>query len=69
MHNLKFDPSTPEGAEIVDLFNGIKEHIEDDSGGWNGGDVVDALTQWFADLGIDVDADTITTDVAPAVTD
>jgi hypothetical protein len=53
-HKLKFDTTSPEGAEIVDLFNGIKTNIEDDEGGWNGADIVDALCEWFTDLGIDV---------------
>ncbi|MET9611702.1 hypothetical protein [Kitasatospora indigofera] len=58
MHNLKFDPSTREGSQIIRLFNRIKDDIED-TDGWNGGDVVDVLCEWFKDLGIDVDADAI----------
>jgi hypothetical protein len=53
-HTLKFDTTTPEGEAIAALYNDIKEHIEDDEGGWNGADVVDALTDWFTNLGIDV---------------
>ena len=56
-HNLKFDPATPEGAAIVELFNGIKDNIEDSEGGWNGADTVGALCDWFIALGVDVSSD------------
>lgn len=54
-HVLNFDPATDAGKAIVDLFNGIKTNIEDSGGGCNGGDVVDALTDWFTALGFDVE--------------
>ncbi|MGA5599596.1 hypothetical protein ACPCUF_00920 [Streptomyces griseoincarnatus] len=60
-HAPKFDVTTDAGQAIVNLFNGIKTHVEDGSGGWNGGDVVDALNDWFAALGIDVDGPLIDT--------
>lgn len=60
-HSLKFDPTTREGAAIVALFNGIKRDIEETDGGWNGGDVVQYLTEmWLPDLGIDPEAGPIT---------
>ncbi|MEU1371983.1 hypothetical protein ABZ454_38730 [Streptomyces sp. NPDC005803] len=56
-HALKFDPSTAEGARIVALYNKIKAEIEDDEGGWDGADIVDALCEWFTGLGVDVSPD------------
>jgi hypothetical protein len=56
-HALKFDTTTPEGESIAELYNTIKEDIEDDEGGWNGADVVDALCGWFIALGVDVSTD------------
>ncbi|MFE0356460.1 hypothetical protein ACFW2K_22850 [Streptomyces nigra] len=53
-HQLKFDPTSPEGAEIVALYNNIRENIQDEEGGWNGADTVDALCTWFDRLGVDV---------------
>lgn len=53
-HAPKFDTTTPEGQAIVALYNDIRTNIQDDEGGWNGADTVDALTDWFTDLGIDV---------------
>jgi hypothetical protein len=47
------DLKSPEGERIVALFNSIKRHIEDTDGGWNGGDVTQALTEWFSAMGID----------------
>lgn len=52
----KVDPDSPEGAAILSLFSRIKEDEEGD-GNWNGGDVVDAVTGWFLELGIDPDQD------------
>ena len=52
-HNLKFDPTTTEGAAIVRLFNAIKTEIEEGDGNWNGDDVVGKLDGWFVKLGID----------------
>ncbi|MBT3167993.1 hypothetical protein HTV80_33630, partial [Streptomyces sp. Vc74B-19] len=59
----KFDVTTDAGQAIIGLFNGIKANIESSDGGWNGGDVVDALNDWFAALGIDVDGPRIDTPV------
>lgn len=50
------DPDTPEGAAIMRLFRQIK-NVEEVRGDWNGGDVVDVLSGWFTDLGIDPDTD------------
>ncbi|MEU6462202.1 hypothetical protein [Streptomyces sp. NPDC046976] len=54
-HHLKFNPAIAEGAAIVWLFNEIREHVEDDEGGWNGADTVDAPCGWFRGLGIDTE--------------
>ena len=35
------------------------KELEDGDGGWNGGDTVEALCEWFAEFGIDVDADEV----------
>ncbi|MCX4681651.1 hypothetical protein OG413_41355 [Streptomyces sp. NBC_01433] len=53
-NNLKYDPTTTEGEAIASLFRGCK-NIEDSDGSWNGGDIVEWLSNWFADLGIDPD--------------
>lgn len=45
-------------AAILDLFRRMKE-LEDCEGSWNGGDVVEALCEWFTEYGIDVDADEV----------
>ncbi|MDT7784997.1 MAG: hypothetical protein QOF58_3416 [Pseudonocardiales bacterium] len=49
-------PNLAECAAVLDLFGRMKA-IEDEDGGWNGGDTVDELCQWFREFGIDVDAD------------
>lgn len=49
-----FDLTTREGRAISGLFVGIKHGIEDGDG-WNGGDVVERLCNWFRDLGLDPD--------------
>lgn len=54
MPSLPFDQCTREGAAIADLFNRIKD-IEESTGDWNGGEVIDVLSQWFSELHIDVD--------------
>lgn len=43
---------------VLDLFGRMKD-LEDGDGGWNGGDVVQELCAWFAEFGIDVDADEV----------
>lgn len=48
------DPDSPEGAAILSLFGRIKD-LEHSDGNWPGGDVVDALTGWFTELGVDPD--------------
>lgn len=45
------DPDTPEGVAILSLFGRLKD-IEQGDGRWSGGDAVDELTGWFANLGI-----------------
>lgn len=57
MTSRPFDQATPEGAAIADLFSRIKD-IEEGTGDWNGGDVVDVLSQWFSELDLDVDGGT-----------
>ncbi|MFF3256991.1 hypothetical protein ACFYWP_39825 [Actinacidiphila glaucinigra] len=66
--------ASPEGREIIRLFNGIKNDIEDDDGGWNGGDVVDWLLDWFHAIGINpngcayIDFTTPPLDITPVLT-
>jgi len=48
------DPDSPEGAAILSLFNRIKG-VEEGDGSWPGGDVVNEVTSWFLELGIDPD--------------
>ncbi|MER6406210.1 hypothetical protein ABT269_22380 [Streptomyces viridosporus] len=62
---LKYDPSSPEGREISALFRDIKRNIEDDGGGWNGADIVDALNAFFARLGIDTEGSVHQVDPVP----
>ncbi|MCX4826345.1 hypothetical protein OG883_42655 [Streptomyces sp. NBC_01142] len=50
---LKYDPTTPEGQAISRLFRECKS-IEDGDGGWNGGDTVDLVCDFFIRLGIDI---------------
>lgn len=50
------DPDSPEGSAILSLFSRIKD-IEEGDGNWNGGDVVDEITNWLLELGIDPDQD------------
>lgn len=45
------DPDTPEGVAILSLFGRLKS-IEEGDGSWPGGDAVQELTGWFANLGI-----------------
>lgn len=47
---------TTAATAIRGLFAQIKNEVETPDGGWNGGDVVDVLTEWFTALGFDVDA-------------
>lgn len=49
-------PHPAECAAALDLFGRMKA-IEDEDGGWNGGDTVDELCQWFREFGIDINAD------------
>lgn len=49
------DVTTSDRAAIDQLYQTIRREIEDKDGGWNGADVVDALTQWFSTLGYPVD--------------
>jgi hypothetical protein len=50
------DFATPEGRAIDALYRRIRGDIEESSGGWNGGDVVDAVAETFQGLGYDLDA-------------
>lgn len=50
------DLAPSEAWAILALFGRLKT-IEEHRGGWAGTDRVSALSAWFADLGIDVDAD------------
>uniref|UniRef100_UPI002F90C54B hypothetical protein n=1 Tax=Kitasatospora sp. NBC_01519 TaxID=2903576 RepID=UPI002F90C54B len=68
MHKLTFDPQSALGAQVVNLFNHLKTDVEDNDGSWDGGDVVDALTRWLGELGIDIDGDAIVADTAAAGT-
>jgi hypothetical protein len=45
--------TTREGRALLDLLAACWE-IEDSSGGWNGGDVVDLVTQTFDALGLEI---------------
>ncbi|WP_162470808.1 hypothetical protein [Saccharothrix deserti] len=45
-------------AAVLDLFTRMKESEAGD-GGWSGGDTVDVMSRWFAEFGIDVDADEV----------
>jgi len=61
---LKFDPTTREGQALAGLFRACKD-IEDGDGGWDGGDVVQLLSDTFDDLGIDPDGPVSQLDVYP----
>jgi hypothetical protein len=66
---ITFDPTAVEGQAIADLFRACKA-IEDSTGGWNGGDDVEAACDTFQLLGIDVNGpaeqvDAQGTDTAP----
>ncbi|MEU7031630.1 hypothetical protein AB0A60_33650 [Streptomyces sp. NPDC046275] len=61
---LKYDPTTPEGQAISRLFREVKS-IEDSDGGWNGGDTVDLLCDFFIRLGIDINRGDYQVDVVP----
>ncbi|GAA1308996.1 hypothetical protein [Saccharothrix xinjiangensis] len=43
---------------MLGLFTRIKQ-VEADDGSWSAGDTVDVLSLWFAEFGIDVDADVV----------
>ncbi|MEU3877837.1 hypothetical protein [Streptomyces sp. NPDC029704] len=61
---LKYDPTTPEGQAISRLFREVKS-IEDGDGGWNGGDTVGLLCDFFIRLGIDVNRGDYQVDAVP----
>ena len=44
---------SPAGMSVHDLYRTIREDIEDPDGGWNGGDVVETLCEWFTRHGFD----------------
>lgn len=50
------DLATADGRRIFELFLLMKTQVEQGDGNWPGGDVVDALTKWFAEVGLDPDA-------------
>lgn len=54
-HLPTIDLSTPAGRALVQLVDRLKD-AEDDNGGWTGGDVVQLLTIWMEDHGLDPDA-------------
>lgn len=62
--SLKYDPTTPEGEAIGNLFRACKS-IEDADGGWNGGDTVDLVCNFFTRLGIDIKRDIYQVDAIP----
>lgn len=45
-------------AAVLDLFTRIKQ-IEAGDGSWSAGDTVNVLSLWFAEFGIDIDADEV----------
>jgi|SRR6266568_1953323 len=49
-------PAAIDAAAVLTLFARIKT-IEESDGGWPGADVVNVLTVWFDEFGIDVEAD------------
>jgi hypothetical protein len=48
------NPDCHEGTKILQLLARLKD-IEASDGGWNGGDAVEILVEWFAEMGIDTD--------------
>lgn len=58
MTSLKAPPIDPdgiEGAAILELLTRVKGlESHDSEGGWNGADLVDIVTGWFEELGLDV---------------
>ncbi|MET8406214.1 hypothetical protein [Streptomyces sp900116325] len=64
---LNYDPTTPEGKAIGNLFRACKD-IEDSDGRWNGGDTVEVVCDFFIRLGIDIKGDVYQVDpIAPEV--
>jgi hypothetical protein len=61
---LKYDPTTPEGQAISRLFRAVKS-IEDSDGGWNGGDTVELVGDFFTRLGIDINRGAYQVDAVP----
>ncbi|MFI9772199.1 hypothetical protein ACIHJG_35855 [Streptomyces sp. NPDC052415] len=61
---LNYDPKTPEGQAISRLFRACKR-MEDSDGGWNGGDTVDLICDFFISLGIDIKRGTYQVDAVP----
>ncbi|MFI6278007.1 hypothetical protein [Streptomyces sp. NPDC050988] len=62
--SLKFDPTTTEGQAISRLFRECKS-IEDGDGGWNGGDTVELVCDFFIRLGIDINRGDYQVDAVP----
>lgn len=63
---LPRDPASPTGQRIAEAFEAGQQvtaanllarikQLEEPDGGWPGGDVVQLLTTWFAELGLDVE--------------
>jgi hypothetical protein len=50
-HAPTIDLTTEEGQAIDELYHQVRGCIEDGDGGWNGVDVVDALSQLFVKFG------------------
>ncbi|MFE1784087.1 hypothetical protein ACFW9F_16250 [Streptomyces sp. NPDC059506] len=64
---INFDPTSPLGRAVAGLFRACKE-IEDGDGQWSGAAVVDALSVFFAGLGIDPDGPVEQLDARPGRT-
>lgn len=41
---------------ITKLYVRLRRDVEDSDGGWNGGDTVEVLCEWFKEHGFDVDS-------------
>lgn len=62
--SLKYDPTTPEGRDISDLFRAIKS-IEDADGSWSGADAVAVIERFFGRLGINIEGSVYQVDPIP----
>ncbi|CRK56936.1 hypothetical protein [Alloactinosynnema sp. L-07] len=53
--SLRINPHSVEGAAILDLYDQLKALEQEDSGGWNGGDLVNLVSDFFRGLGVNID--------------